>query len=282
MNNRQTLLRNLLEMAKKLNNTDKQPEKQPEAPVAKEETALSSPVRPASPMPQEESPAPLPPKKKMPTLEIAMPKEVRTVEDRLKAEDALQTLREKTAQAAADFAGGQLNRAQFSALYANYNERRVIIERLLERNPDTQAWQHVAQNGQTTFLRQQFEARALSFTIYDVAEHPTLITQQGTPLLDQALAERVAKAIYAAHLGQKRVAAGSKPMVNGKWFVFAPGTLTVTVVLFSLEPSTRQVTHIADLHSDFEKANRYALARSTRIVDQLVFPQRSLFTTPTG
>jgi hypothetical protein len=56
-----------------------------------------------------------------------------------------------------------------------------------------------------------------------------------------------------------------------------PGEHTVSVVLYSLEPSAQQIAQIKDLHDDFERANIHILARGDYAQERLVFPQRALF-----
>ncbi len=238
-----------------------------------------SPVRPARPE-VIQPPDPLVPQTRS-TQPIDIPQQITGIEERLQAEEALEKLRKKTAQIANEFAEGKLNRMQFTAMYAYYNERRVITERLLARNPDTQAWQQVMQPGHTGFLRQYFEARVLSHAIYDLAMNDAarLLANQGTVPAPSEIVTQILSAIailrqrkQLAHLNPAR-----KQIDNGHWVVVIPGKYTVGITLFSLEPSTQQVTLVQDLHRDFERANRVALDRGVRIPDQLVFPHRSLF-----
>src|SRR5262245_43017550 len=96
------------------------------AAEGKRTTGDASPVRPVPPdFP--EPPTPLTPRRRSTQTVPAAPP---GVEERLQAEAALEGLREKTAEIANEFAAGKLNRAQFSAMYASYNERRVIIEQI--------------------------------------------------------------------------------------------------------------------------------------------------------
>jgi len=238
-----------------------------------------SPVRPARPE-VVQPPDPLAPQPRN-TQPINIPQQITDIEERLQAEEALEKLRQKTAQIATEFADGKLNRMQFTAMYAYYNERRVIAERLLARNPDTQAWQQVVQPGHTGFLRQYFEARVLSHAIYDIAatDSSRPLANQGTVQTPEAIVTQILSAIailrqrnLLAHLSPAR-----KQVDNGRWVVVIPGKYTVGITLFSLEPSTQQVTLVQDLHRDFERANRLALERGIRIPEQLVFPHRSLF-----
>jgi hypothetical protein len=80
---------------------------------------------------------------------------------------AMNTLRRKMEAVADEFAQGKINRAQFNAMYKRYSEQRTIIERLLERNPNSQAWKQViGANGQTGFLRSHFQAETLYYAVY--------------------------------------------------------------------------------------------------------------------
>lgn len=197
-------------------------------------------------------------------------------EKRLEAETALETLRKKTAFIANEFAEGKINRAQFSSMYAYYNEKRVIIERLLMRDPGTQAWQQVAQPGHTTFLRQHFEARVLAFGVYDIGKFEP-IAAQGTVALPAETIQPVLTALYIVLRSRKDLKPLSRKIDAGRWLVIVPGRYTAAVALFSLEPAAQQVNLARDLHYDFERANRHALERGIRQPEQLVFPHRALF-----
>jgi hypothetical protein len=246
-------------------------------------TSESSPVRPTPP----EAAAPPPqltPQTKL-SQNIEIPKQISGIEERLQAEEALAQLREKTGQIAAEFAEGKLNRAQFTALYAYFNERRVIIERLLARDPDTQAWQQVAKPGHTGFLRQHFEARVLAYSIYnngsDDVDNP--LTTQGSISMPVGALKPMLTALNVLQRTQnsaKPLAAVRKQIESGRWITIVPGSYTTSVALFSLEPSVQQFTLMQDIHRDFERANHVALERGIRLPDQLVFPHRALFEHP--
>jgi hypothetical protein len=200
------------------------------------------------------------------------------IEDRLEAESALERIRQKTASAAAEFAEGKLNRAQFVALYAHYNERRTIIERLLTRDPGTSAWQSVAQPGHTKFLRSHFEARVLSYAIFDQSRRVgQMVSSMGTPLLPEDFAKKIVTAIAILRRNRSKLNTHRKQVDNGHWAVFVPGAHTAAIIVFSLEPSARQVTLVQDIHRDFERANKSQLERGHYQADQLVFPHRALF-----
>jgi hypothetical protein len=195
---------------------------------------------------------------------------------RERAEESLARLREKMAQVATEFAAGKLNRAQFNAIYSRYNEQRMITERLLERNPASQAWQQVIQEGHTTFLREHYEAHILSYALYD-NESSMPIASHGHFKIDTSLLVPMLSSFRAAASEMFGAGLKSTEIVGGRWLVFVPGQLTTSIILFSLEPSARQLDLVQDLHRDFERANQQALARGVRAPDRLVFPQRALF-----
>ncbi|MEP7284303.1 MAG: hypothetical protein ABI947_00885 [Chloroflexota bacterium] len=243
-------------------------------------TGDASPVRPASPD-SAEPPSPIMPQPRATQNASAVP-QPSGVEARLQAEEALEKLRQKTAQIANEFAEGKLNRAQFTAMYAHFNEKRVIIEQLLARDPDTQAWQHVARPGHTGFLRQHFEARVLSYSIYNNSadDMATPITTAGSITLPPEIIDPILTALsilLKTRTASKPLRALNRQLENGQWIAIIPGMFTSAIALFSLEPSSQQFTLVVDLQRDFERANRVVLGRGIRQPDQLVFPHRALF-----
>jgi hypothetical protein len=288
-----SLLRRLLKRANERITVDGQPagteasteSTAPHPPaMTKRTSSEASPVRPTPPETTVAPPPQIVPQPRA-TMSMTVPEQITSVEERLQAEEALEQLRRKTAQIAAEFAEGKLNRAQFAAMYTHFNERRVIIERLLARDPGTQAWQQVARPGHTSFLRQHFEARVLSYAIYDHASDDidSPIVNHGTVDLPDVVIKPILTALSVVlrnHTNSKPLNPVRKQAENGRWVTVVPGKYTTAVTLFSLEPSAQQLTLVQDLHRDFERANQGALARGVRQPDQLVFPHRSLFEKP--
>lgn len=193
-------------------------------------------------------------------------------------EDALAQLRRKMSQVANEFAEGNLNRAQFYAIYARYNEQRIIVEQLVNRDPETDAWKQVVRPGHTSFLRQHFEARTLSLLIYPLGS-PQPFVQYGKIFPKPKQVLPILKALPRLIKARGALGPAYKEVGDGRWLMLAPGHFTVSVVLFSLEPSAQQVTQIGDLHRDFERANIQALQAGRFQPERLVFPQRALFGT---
>lgn len=239
-------------------------------------TAQVSPIRPHVP---DHSQPQLPltpslPEKTPPVEPLAEPLTPR--EHMQRAEEALIKLREKMSLLAAEFAQGKLNQAQFDAVYSRYSEQRMITERLLARDPTTQAWQSVVQPGHTKFLKARFEARVISYAIYD-RDNATQIAVTGTVQLQQAQVEAVLTRLKAVSDLRGNPGPAHKKLPNDHSVLFVPGDLTVAVAIFSLEPSAMQYQRVQDIHRDFERANQQALRRKDYLTGRLVFPHRALF-----
>ncbi len=231
-----------------------------------EREPLRSPVRPRVPKPTE----PLPPAPPAPPAPEP-PKEHGTTNPN----SALNTLRRKMEVISDEFATGKINRVQFYALYKRYNEQRTIIERLLERNPDSEAWKQVISlKGQTGFLRNYYEAQPLYYLVYRHSQ-PTPIISGGKHPPQEKLLVPILKSIWSMP-NRPKTALGRKSLGETEWMILALGELAATAVVFSLEPSNAQARLVRDLHADFERANQAALARGWIVPERMVFPQRAL------
>lgn len=233
---------------------------------------MRSPVRPSVP---QSSPSPPP----APTPEPAQPSQPIPDTDPARPESALDTLRAKMATVADEFAEGKINRAQFNAMYRRYSEQRSIIERMVERNPETDAWKQVlGVKGQTSFLRSRYEAQTLYYVVYRHNRYEPITAEGKSP-------SNVTEILTALNRvwsmpSRPEVGLGRKAIDENHWLILASGAHAVTAVVFSLEPSITQARLVRDLHSDFERANQAALVRGWIVPDHMVFPQRAL--TETG
>jgi len=237
----------------------------PKTPPETDRDAKRSPVRPSlPPQPPERpvqasAPQPTPTPPESPTNPTA----------------ALTTLRRKMELVSDEFAQGKINRAQFNAVYKRYSEQRTIIERLLERNPDSQAWKQViGVKGQTGFLRTHFEAQPLYFVVYR-HNHFEPIMIGGKQKASEDLIKPVLTLVWSMPTRPKN-GLGRKQIGDTQWLILACGDNTATAVMFSLEPSIAQARLVRDLHADFERANHAALARGWIVPERMVFPQRAL------
>lgn len=227
---------------------------------------MRSPVRPSVPQPPPtpaRAPEPAPPRAPEPEGDPTDPVA------------ALSTLRRKMETVADEFAEGKINRAQFNAMYRRYSEQRTIIERMVERNPDTDAWKQVLSvKGQTKFLRNQFEAQTLYYIVYRHNRFEP-ITAEGKPPSNLTPILAALNRVWAMP-NRPESGLGRKSIDDGRWMILATGVYTATAIIFSREPSTAQARLVRDLHADFERANHAALSRGWITPEHMVFPQRAL------
>lgn len=245
-----------------------------------DEALPRSPIRPQPPSPQQPpKPRLVPVKPGTGSLNRKHLPEAENPSDQtaeFSSREALERLRLQMAQAAEEFAAGRINRAQFYAIYGRYNEQRSIVEQLVERNPDSNAWKQVVRPGHTSFLRQHFEARTLSLALYQLNK-PTPIIRYGLVHPDPKVLFPILRSLPNLIRQRGPLGPARKEVNEGRWLMLAPGKYTVTVVLFSLEPSGQQIKQMADLQQDFERANIHMFERDEFEADRLVFPQRALF-----
>jgi seryl-tRNA synthetase len=174
-----------------------------------------------------------------------------------------------------EFAEGKINRAQFNAMYKRYSEQRSIIERLLQRNPESDAWRQVmSTKGHTSFLRSHFEAQPLFYAVHAHQQEKPIIIGGKQPSTD-AIIQQLLRLVWQMP-NRPKSGVGRKTLPNGEWLILAMGEHAATIAIFSLEPSVAQARLVRDLHNDFERANQAALARNWIVPERMVFPQRAL------
>ena len=229
-----------------------------------------SPVRPSLPQQQTaQAPQPIATAPSAPKASEAPP------ESPTNPNAALNTLRRKMELVSDEFAQGKINRAQFNAVYKRYSEQRTIIERLIARNPDSDAWKQVIGiKGQTGFLRHHFEALPLYFVAYRHNQFEPIMIG-GKQKANEELIKPVLTLVWSMPTRPKN-GLGRKPIGDAQWLILACGDHAATAVVFSLEPSIAQARLVRDLHADFERANQAALARGWIVPERMVFPQRAL------
>lgn len=231
----------------------------------------TSPIRPNNPNPVKPK-APARPAKPTPTApntadSAAVPTQ--------SVSDALENLSQKLSDLAHEYAEGKINQAQFNAIYRRYTEQREITQRLLERDPQSDAWQSVVTPGHTGFLRDHFAARIISYGIYSLKDGYQ-VTLQGRVRLPQGqLLPILAKVKSIVEKGH-RLGPAWRQLKDNNWVLMIPGAYTIAVVIFSLEPAVQQRKMVQDAHRDFERANDNSLQRDNLDPGGLVFPHRAL------
>jgi hypothetical protein len=232
--------------------------------------SLRSPIRPAPPHETVPAPVPVPATAAVPSPSGPEP----APQDPL---HALVLLRRKVEALVDEYAQGSINRVQFNALYQRYSDQRAIIEKLMQRNPETDAWrQVVSSRGQTGYLRARLEAQPVCFSVYASGKETPLLMAGDVAAVAAIAAEALLRAVWAMP-HRPTIGLGRKPLAADQWLVMAVGSKAATLVVFSLEPSKTQAQLLRDLHLDFERANQMALDRGWLAAERLVFPQRALF-----
>lgn len=242
-----------------------------------EDSTPTSPIRPKNPNVAKVSNPAKPTKPAIPgTSELEDPNEPQAEPSPAqKASDAIEQLSQKLASVAQEYADGKINKAQFNAIYRRYSEQREITQRLLERDPDSDAWQSVVKPGHTGFLRDHFSAKIISYGIYAL-ENGLQVTLQGNVRLPQSqLLPILAKIKSVVGQGHTLGAAWRK-LKDNNWVLMVPGRYTVAVAIYELEPAVVQRKMAEDVHRDFERANADSLKRGISDEGALVFPHRAL------
>jgi hypothetical protein len=241
-----------------------------------------SPIRPQNPdkpklMPSLAKPTkPVPPVRSTTTSQpVTDPLDDSKLSPAEKAEQALQLLREKIDKLTAEHDQGVINQAQFEAIYKRYIEQRQITELLLERNPGTEAWAAVVQAGHTTFLRDHFAAKIISYGIYHLRGGEPIILQGKVRLPQNQLGPVLNKIINTGQQGHL-LSPAARPLKDGSWVFIIPGRLSASVVIYSSEPAPMQRKKAEEAHYDFERANEKMLQREDYTPEALVYPHRAL------
>lgn len=188
-------------------------------------------------------------------------------------QQALEDIRAKMVDITYEYSSGALNAEQFNAMYRHYVEKRKIIELLIERDPQTDAWRRPASPGLTTYLRSQFEAKLLYVLVFRRGDHTPLLAMGQIPRSAARQVYRLLNVMWSLQNWRSGVA--RKAMGKKRWLIMVVGEHSYTITVFQMQPSTLQVNEVCDLQRDFERANRAALLRGDP-ASRMVFPQRAL------
>lgn len=191
--------------------------------------------------------------------------------------EAMQRLDERMERAGREFSGGTITRSQYQAIQSYYAERKALIQRLVERSPDTNAWQRaaVASEGYGHLLLQQDEATVDGLALFDNwsgSEIQALgffdVPQDVLTLMLSAMGPAGSQPAGVPHARQ---------LDDGRWITTVRGTFTTAVAVFSARPSAVQLGWQGKLHQDFEHDNQPALEAGYLDPRALTYPQQALF-----
>ncbi len=192
------------------------------------------------------------------------------------AQEALRDIEAKMAAVTRELAEGQVNQAQFQAIYTHYAEKKAVIERLLTRSPGSDAWRRAAAEGHTAFLRKRHSALLIGLAVYDNWTGESIQTLGHFDLPDEvmgSLLNSLGQEIDPATLDRPQIT----QIEGGRWLCTVRGAFTTGVAVFSTEPSTVQLVKQGKAHRDFEQANRPALEAGGFDPAHLHYPQEMLF-----
>ena len=190
-------------------------------------------------------------------------------------DEALVRLQEKMVQVTEDLATGKINQAQFEALFTRFNEQHAVIMRLLDRNPESNAWQHVAEEGYTDFLLRRHEAKVEGIMIVDNwSGRPVKVL--GSFKLESDILASLIKSLEQS----QKLSNGEKvrytQIEGGRWLSSVTGVYTTAITIYSSEPTALQLDHLNEIHREFERSNKHALEMGQMQPDYLQFPHKSL------
>jgi hypothetical protein len=193
------------------------------------------------------------------------------------AQVAISHLQEKMEEVATEFSDGQINHAQFLAVYTRYAEQRAMIERMRNTDPRSTAWmESLIQHGETAVLRKQHQAVAVGCLIVDNMQ-AKIIRTFGKFDLEGDFLSPILSNLTRALLDSTGLQERATQIDGGRWLSIAPGQFATTIVIFSMEPAAAQRTAVGDLHRDFERANFRVLSNGQAQPSRLVYPHRLLF-----
>lgn len=168
-----------------------------------------------------------------------------------------------------DFQRGQINASQYQAIKRHYLEMREVAQRLKAKNPESERWRAVLQEGRTSFLKQLNEAVCLGVGIYDIISRDRVYIYGNIhPAMEESMAR--AGSIGKTDLESPKWRMFKTQAMDGSTLVMIPGKYTVSLANFSQDPPDWQVRALREVHRNFEGANQASLDRGER--RDLVFP----------
>ncbi|MGF1504366.1 MAG: hypothetical protein ACFB51_04405 [Anaerolineae bacterium] len=188
----------------------------------------------------------------------------------------LKLLGEKMRTITQAYSEGKINQAQFQAVYTRYREQREIAARIARRNPDSDAWQRVAQEGHTDFLLKRLDAQVTGIVVLE---------NRAGGLLRKFGRFNVAPEVLMSLLDNFRRDRNTQTyepepvttqIEEGRWLALIQGKQSTSVVLFSSEPPQAALAEATRAHREFERLNVDELSSILIDADDLKFPQEGL------
>ena len=190
--------------------------------------------------------------------------------------EALRRIEENMARVTREFADGAINQAQFQAIYTHYAEQKAVLQRMLARAPDSEAWRRAAIEGHTEFLRRQHAAKLVGLAVYDNWTS-NLIHSSGAFDVPEEVMKSLLDNLSREVEPGTRERPQSTQIEGGRWLCYVRGIFTTGVSVYTAEPSTVQLIAQGKVHREFERVNRRPLEMGSFEPEYLVYPQDELF-----
>jgi hypothetical protein len=166
-----------------------------------------------------------------------------------------------------EFAQGEISREQFNQIYEHYQAQIVMAMQVSDTNLTDGA---LGSPKETIALRNALTGKAKAMTVYYHATGLLLETLGDFDVSVARIAPELNKLSASIQEGQKVPPRSDKQ--GDQWLLYVPGRFSTAVMLFSNEPSARQINIVENLHRDFEVANEVALRSGQADGTTLVYP----------
>jgi hypothetical protein len=202
------------------------------------------------------------------------PDVVEANEPNLEITNLLTSLNQKITRLEIEFQQGKVNQAQYQAIKKHYQQQHDVASRLTERDPDSEKWRVVLEEGKTSFLLQLNEAAVQSIAFYERFKPYRVLYSSQIPVLYETISKKMMEMLSGrtSEPAQKMYAT---QLDDGKSLLLIPGKHTATLITFSQDPPGWQIRALREVHRNFEAANLASLER--REYRALIFPDISKF-----
>ena len=188
------------------------------------------------------------------------------------AQEIIDTVQGKMRKVVDEFAQGDISREQFQEIYEHYqNQIMMAVQMAAEADATVDGLQLTP--GETFAIRSKLVAKAKGMTIYYHATGLLLETLGDFDISVAKIAPCLNSICDQVHRG--RTADVRTEKMADEWVLYVPGRYSTAVMLFSHEPSVRQISVIENIHRDFETANYTALKSGHADGSKLVYPFKS-------
>lgn len=169
-----------------------------------------------------------------------------------------------------EFAEGKLSREQFQVIYDRYSNQLEIAEQAMRTGRLDEIYES-RNSTSTVAMRDAYEGKATGLMIYH-HRSGTILETLGNFAPPMAIIQPMLDRFAAQLAENKFIDDYVEKIGDREWVLYVPGRFTIVVTTFLNEPSEKQSQKIAQLHRDFEKANRHRLAEEAVDAGKLAYP----------